>query len=591
MSQLLCLMHVRVSRSRHAALEFLLGSRLRVAVVGALILTLWALMFMMFLMAFGFLRSNMEAVSTTLVQYIFAFLFLMLLVLMAISNAIISYISLFRSEETTFLHAQPVPPEIIFSLRSSGSVVFSVWGILVLVFPMVLAYGIIFDVPWYYYAVSLVLSLLFVALATELGAFLALAFELLLERPRLFACLSVPFIVFCEGLRPFFLATVALVLPRRRRTGLILAGAVAGVFIVAHTLPLWSRLSSPHATELGLKRIMDRISFSRHWALPSQWVSRGMLQAGGGNPRAAGVLCLHLLANVLFLPMVTHRMAFHGYRRAWQSVQGTGTSRRYRTSGIIERLLGSLVFFLPRRPRQLVLKDLKTFLRDPSQWSQFVLFFGVLLIYIFNLRTGRWVGMAARWHSLITSVNLAAICLTLATLTSRFVYPQLSLEGRRIWITGLLPMNRGMIIWGKFLFATIGTFLVSAALVALSDIILHLEWWVLVVHVLVVLCVCCGLNGLAVGLGALYPHMDSDNPAKIVSSFGGTLNLILSIVFITVAVAGSVVPLHLNALNRLTGSAFTGWLAGGVTIVMGTSLAACLVPMLAGARAFARMDF
>ena len=40
------------------------------------------------------------------------------------------------------------------------------------------------------------------------------------------------------------------------------------------------------------------------------------------------------------------------------------------------------------------------------------------------------------------------------------------------------------------------------------------------------------LNGLAVGLGVLFPNVKETNPNKIVSGFGGTLCFVLSSVYI-----------------------------------------------------------
>jgi len=45
------------------------------------------------------------------------------------------------------------------------------------------------------------------------------------------------------------------------------------------------------------------------------------------------------------------------------------------------------------------------------------------------------------------------------------------------------------------------------------------------------------LNGLAVGLGVLYPNFKDANPAKIVSGFGGTLCLVVSSVYILASIA------------------------------------------------------
>jgi ABC-2 type transport system permease protein len=44
------------------------------------------------------------------------------------------------------------------------------------------------------------------------------------------------------------------------------------------------------------------------------------------------------------------------------------------------------------------------------------------------------------------------------------------------------------------------------------------------------------MNGLAIGLGALYPNLKEDHPGKIVSGFGGTCCLVVSFLYVVAAV-------------------------------------------------------
>lgn len=558
MGELLNLIRLRLRMTRYAAAEFLTGSKLRVCVVVGLVVLFWLLMLAMFLDAFMFLRS-FRTIGLILLDYLFAFFFVSLLVMMTISNAIIAYTSIYRSEETTFLFALPIRAENTFAYRGSDSIAFSSWGMATLVVPMILAYSIVFSVPPSFFIIAFALTFLFILFAMELGAFLALA--------------------------------VALVLPRHRRTTLLTLGVLLVGSIAAWVLPLLRQETSQMFSEGSIKAVMDQIAFCQHWALPSRWVSQGLLSAARGELGGATVLVLTLLANVMFLGLVTYRLGHYAYRHTWGTIQGTSTKRHYRPGGLLDAVLRVVLSFLPRRLRLLVAKDLKTFFRDPTQWSQFLLFFGLLGLYIINLPRFELESLQAYWRSLISSLNLGATSLTLATLTSRFIFPQLSLEGRRIWVTGLLPMRRALILWGKFFFAAVGTFLISATLIALSDLLLGLPFWTLAVHLLVVACVCCGLNGLAVGLGALYPKTGTDSPSKIVSSFGGTLNLICSICFLAVALAPVIAPLHLHRLGMLAGPQFVFWLVAGVTGVVIVSALVCVIPMLAGARAFSRMEF
>jgi ABC-2 type transport system permease protein len=558
MGQLVGLVAARGRMIRHGAIEFFTGSKLRAGVVLGLIAFFWLLMFTMFLDGFMFLRS-WPAIIDIVLDYLFAFFFVSLLVMMTISNGIIAYTSLYRSEETAFLSALPIRPENTFVYRGADSMVFSSWGMATLVVPMIVAYGVVFPTPLYFYPIALALAALFILFATELGAFFALL--------------------------------VALVLPRRKKAALAALAAIAVGLGVLWVLPVWIERPTNLFNQQVIGTIMDRIAFCQHWALPSRWVSEGMLSAARGRPREAGFLVLMLLANVAFLGMVTHRFGYHVYRHTWSVVQGASSNRRYAAVGALDKALRSMLVFLPHRLRLLVIKDVKTFLRDPSQWSQFLLFFGLLALYIVNLPHFGLEMLKPYWRSLISNLNLCATSLTLATLTSRFVFPQLSLEGRRIWVTGLLPMHRNVILWGKFLFTAAGTFLVSGSLIALSDVVIGLPVWTLLAHLLTVACVCLGLNGLAVGLGALYPRLGTDSPSKIVSSFGGTLNLICSICFLVFALAPVVVPLHLYQIGMVRGARAFAYVGGGILLVLVASSLACVIPMVAGSRAFRRMEF
>src|SRR6185369_11869071 len=105
------------------------------------------------------------------------------------------------------------------------------------------------------------------------------------------------------------------------------------------------------------------------------------------------------------------------------------------------------------------IKDIKSFMRDPAQWSQVLIFFGILTLYIGNLRNFSYPLDQPFYQNLIASLNLGATSMTLATMTSRFIFPLISLEGRRFWILGLLPIERRQIMISKFLFAASGSLL------------------------------------------------------------------------------------------------------------------------------------
>ena len=70
-----------------------------------------------------------------------------------------------------------------------------------------------------------------------------------------------------------------------------------------------------------------------------------------------------------------------------------------------------------------------------------------------------------------------------------------------------------------------------------SSLMLKFPWWRVAFFAGSIGLMSAALSGLSVGLGALFPNFKEDNPSKIVSSFGGTLCLVISFVYNTVFAA------------------------------------------------------
>ena len=178
----------------------------------------------------------------------------------------------------------------------------------------------------------------------------------------------------------------------------------------------------------------------------------------------------------------------------------------------------------------------------------------------------------------------------------------ISLEGRRFWILGLLPVHRDQIVWSKFLFSFLGGLIPCAVLVFLSDSMLGLSWRLIALHEFCCLLLCLGLSGIAVGLGARMPELRESSPAKISSGFGGTLCLVISSLYIMVVVIVAAVPTHLFLLSRTLGTTvitpdgFLAWAGGpwgaaaSLAIISLAGIAATAVPLRLGLRAFRRLE-
>ena len=201
--------------------------------------------------------------------------------------------------------------------------------------------------------------------------------------------------------------------------------------------------------------------------------------------------------------------------------------------------------------------------------------FGLLGVYIINLRNFTHELTSPFWVNLVAFLNLGACSLNLATLTTRFVFPQFSLEGQRIWIVGMSPMGLARVVKVKYWLASCASLLVTLSLITLSCWLLKMRWDRIALFGAVITVMTFALNGLAVGLGVLYPNLKEANPNKIVSGFGGTLCLVVSSLYILLSIALLVIGtagLHRHpswAVESFTAVALLSFLIGWLPLKFG----------------------
>ena len=99
-----------------------------------------------------------------------------------------------------------------------------------------------------------------------------------------------------------------------------------------------------------------------------------------------------------------------------------------------------------------------------------------MTLYFANIRRFYQEEIGRPYQNGISLLNLVAVALLLCAYTGRFIYPLLSLEGRKFWILGLLPLQRERLLWGKFAFSATGALLIAEFLVVFSDLVLGMPW-------------------------------------------------------------------------------------------------------------------
>ncbi len=550
--------------------SMLSSARLRLTLVILLSMMFWGSLYGLFVESLTFLDS----LYTEVISFLFNAFFSSLMVMLVFSTGILVYSGMYSSPESRLLLTLPARSEAIFSHKFQEAIWFSSWGFVLLGSPMLVAYGVVREAPWTYFLLLLPFMLSFVVIPATLGSICCMAMVAWLPKLRLHA-LSIAVTVAC----------------------------IAALWLG------WSAMApgrTAHPSSAWLEETFLRLSVTEQKLFPSWWLSSGLIEsARKGTPAESFASLLDalkflalLIANGMLLQLLAAWLAGNSYRLGYSQLLGEVPRRRRRPISWFDRTLTHAGSAAGRPLRLLLVKDLRLFRRDVAQWSQFVIFFGLLGLYFLNLQSFYYNNIYA---SLIGFLNLAVVGLILSTFTTRFVFPMISLEGRRFWILGLLPVHRDQIVWSKFLFSFLGSLLPCCSLVLLSDLMLGIPLAVMLIHELCCVMLCLGLSGIAVGLGARMPDLRESSPSKLSSGFGGTLSLVLSATYIMVVVSVAAIPTHLFLAMHVLGSGtagqgFLAWASGwqgtvaSLVLVVTVGALATALPLRLGIKAFRKLE-
>ena len=425
----------------------------------------------------------------------------------------------------------------------------------------------------------------------QMGSPFLLAHGLAIDARPAFFLMLVPVLVLFSAIAHWTGAVLAITLVRffpgldfKRLILVVAAGLVPVAFALARAFRIQRLGPSTDGTEL-LVSALEGLGRTQYPLLPAYWSAEALRAAALGNLGRAAFLAWALLVTAVFTYLLARAAAERWMLPGYQRLRGVALARPV---GKRTRKRASTPARGPLRA--LAMKDWTLFFREPQQWSQVALVAVLATVYCANLRNMPDLGAFDLWGHVAAYLNLGVTLLLVATLTTRFAFPLISIEGRRAWIVLLAPVARTALIRQKLLVALPVALLFGLSAVLFSTRALDVPAAVLHTSLLVTPAGAFALSGLAIGLGALFPNFKEDNPARIVSGFGGTLNFLTGMTYCGAVTGMLGAPSVLEALERIDAGTRSLWEPWSVVAVMVFSLAVGLVPLVLGRRHLATLE-
>lgn len=446
---------------------------------------------------------------------------LMFLGILLLSNLIAALSSFFLARDLPMIRSTPVDWLSLYTARLLETAVSSSWMVLLILVPVIAAYARVYGGGPTFLLVVLASLIPYFLIPAAIGS----ALTLLLV--RLFPA-------------------------RRSRDVLAATGVVAAaLLVVVLRLLRPERLVNPDA----YRNLIDFVAALRGPAspwLPSGWGADAMMGSLAGTLDPFHLVLLWSTAAAAFvIGAALHHRLFGG---CFTRAQEANESRVRRHAGW--RWLEAILRPLGAQKRELILKDVRMFFRDTTQWSQLIILVVLVIVYVFNMRvlplsTGTTV--TRYLVTLVLFLNLALTGFVLAAIAARFIFPMPSLEGRTLWLLLSSPVDAETLIATKFRVGIVPLTGIALGLTFTTGLIIGVPPGLFAVSLLAIVGLGAAFTAQALAWGVLYPQFEAENAAQIPTSLGGMLFMLGALATLGLVLVAQVWALRGFLLSGLPG--------------------------------------
>jgi ABC-2 type transport system permease protein len=459
--------------------------------------------------------------------------------ILVLSNLIAALSTFFLARDLDLLVAAPLNWFRLYVSKLVETAVHASWMIVLVALPVVAAYGVAFHGGPLFVPVALAGLMPFLILPAVVGSALMLV--------------------------------LVNVFPARRTRDLlgVVAIAAAGGLVLMVRVVRPELLFQPG----GMGQITSSLQALHVPAgpfMPTRWLSDMLMNWLGrvADPLPVVLLYTTAAAFIIMGGWLHGRLFRSGYSLAREGAE------RFGANSVGSRAAAILLRGVPTARREFLLKDLRLFFRDPTQWGQLILVVLLVAVYVINVRSlpifshGRAPLFLV---TLIVFLNLGLSGFVLAAIAARFVFPAISLEGRQMWLLRSAPVDPRSLFRSKFWMTAVPLTLLGAVITLVTDLMLRASAFMMFVSIGTIILFTLAATALALSFGTSYPRFGSENAAQIPSSFGGVAFMMSAVSLLGLIITIEAVPVAGYLRARQFGDTF------GLSPSVGAALAGVLV--------------
>jgi len=481
-------------------------------------------------------------------RFIFIFMFIFFLTV-NIGNIVVSYSTFFKTREVSFLLTNPISFTKIFLIKFFDNFFYSSSTLLLIVAAAISAYVSYFGLQWYFIPLTILLLILpFMLIAGTLGAIILLVILRFATTLGIRKVLITIASVYAASIILFYIFSSPIEL-------------VTKVFAYFPNINLYFGFLENPATKL----------------LPNHWVADALYWISSGKFIAAGWYVYLLILTSIFSLLLSLFLAKIWFYKTWLMFLYFSSEHSAKKINSNKKVFSFEKKSSLEPSREALLKrELLLFIREPSQWTHFLIMFFLIIVFVFSISNIDVIILNAYDIYLKTLIYLIIYLFNvflIASMSLRFIFPLVSLEGETIWKIRSAPLSyKKLMLTRLFLYFSV-IFIIGQILNFVSNFQFSIE--LTLISQLNTAFVTITLASLNFGMGAVFSNYKEKNPIRVASSQGASLTFLITIIYLVFLIILLFAPIssYFYAIDRgsfasLSPLLYTSIILGTIAFIM-----------------------
>lgn len=542
----------------------------RVSFTSILRSTLISVVYILFAIAFylftkntvAYLMDTVRIGSFLLHRFIMLILF-MFFISVNIGNIVVSFSTLFRSEETSFFSTKPVSFTKIFLIKFLDNFFYSSTTLLLIISAALIGYGIYFNMNWSFYPITLLLIFLpFMFSAGSLGVILLLIILRLSEKFGLKKIIAIAAIIYASWIIGYYFIMSPLTLVRE-------------VFMY------WPNIN----------RYFGFLDSFLVKLFPAYWVADALFWITSGNLKTAlPLIALNLIvsAGLFTIALI---IASKWYYSTWSASHGLSMAGE--TNNKPKQILMGFEkrSGMNSKDEVLIKREFLLFTREPGQLIHLGVMVFLMIIFMTGISGIKIIVDDSYYNDSLRTIIFLVVSLfsvfMVAALSLRFIFPLISLEGETVWKIRSSPVNHAAFLIKKLLIYFTLIFIMGQLVSFFAGH--QFPRSLSLTGQLNTIFITISVVSLNFGMGGYFANFKEKNPIRISSSQGASITFLFTIIYMALLVALLFMPVsnYFESEHRAISSPLSGLLTASLVLFI-FSILISFVFIRLGLKSFAR---